>query len=124
MASKLYKLDLLVIRIDGRHIDNDLVLVAALGIDGGRHEHPPGLVEGATENATVVQALINNLIERGLNPNFCRLFIIHGVRAPSKVIRPGVASGLLEGLDEIRTINRLGLEAKLRLPQWRCTGRP
>jgi len=27
-----------------------------------------GLVEGATENAAVVQALIDNLIERGLDP--------------------------------------------------------
>src|SRR6516165_5623330 len=33
MASDLAKLDLLVIQIDGLHIGNDLVLVAALGID-------------------------------------------------------------------------------------------
>ena len=33
MASDLSKLDLLVIQIDGLHIGNDLVLVAALGID-------------------------------------------------------------------------------------------
>jgi putative transposase len=35
MASDLSKLDLLIIQIDGLHIGNDLVLVAALGIDGG-----------------------------------------------------------------------------------------
>ena len=34
MRSDLSKLDLLVIQIDGLHIGNDLVLVAALGIDG------------------------------------------------------------------------------------------
>src|SRR5215204_4469589 len=34
MASDLSKLDLLIIQIDGLHIGNDLVLVAALGIDG------------------------------------------------------------------------------------------
>ena len=68
MASDLSKLDLLVIQIDGLHIGNDLVLVAALGIDGDGHKHPLGLVEGATENAAVVQALIDNLIERGLDP--------------------------------------------------------
>ena len=50
MASDLSKLDLLVIQIDGLHIGNDLVLVAALGIDGEGHKHPLGLVEGATEN--------------------------------------------------------------------------
>jgi hypothetical protein len=40
------------------------VLVAALGIDGDGNKHPLGLIEGATENAAVVQALIDNLIER------------------------------------------------------------
>ena len=52
------ELDLLVIQIDGLHIGSDLVLVAALGIDGEGNKHPPGLIEGATENATAVQALI------------------------------------------------------------------
>jgi putative transposase len=86
MASDLSQLDLLVIQIDGLHIGNDLVLVAALGIDGEGHKHPLGLVEGATENAAVVQALIDNLIARGLDPNVCRLFIIDGAKALSKVI--------------------------------------
>src|SRR5262245_16245237 len=49
MASELSKLDLLVIQIDGLHIGNDLVLVAALGIDGEGHKHPLALIEGATE---------------------------------------------------------------------------
>jgi hypothetical protein len=63
MASDLSQLDLLVIQIDGLHIGNDLVLVAALGIDGEGNKHPLGLVEGATENTAVVQALIDNLIQ-------------------------------------------------------------
>jgi putative transposase len=83
----LSKLDLLVIQIDGLHIGNDLVLVAALGIDGEGHKHPLALIEGATENTAVVQALIDNLIERGLDPKVCRLFIIDGAKALSKVIR-------------------------------------
>src|SRR5665811_759663 len=87
MSSDLSKLDLLVIQIDGLHIGDDLVLVAALGIDGDGHKHPLGLIEGATENAAVVQALIDNLIERGLDPKVCRLFIIDGAKALSKVIR-------------------------------------
>jgi hypothetical protein len=33
------------------------------------------------------QALIDNLIERGLDPKVCRLFIVDGVKALSKVIR-------------------------------------
>jgi hypothetical protein len=35
----------------------------------------------------VVQALIDNLIERGLDPTVCRLFIIDGAKALSKAIR-------------------------------------
>jgi transposase-like protein len=84
MASDLSKLDLLVVQIDGLHIGNDLVLVGALGIDGNGHKHPLGLVEGATENTAVVQALIDNLIARGLDPTVCRLFIIDGAKALSK----------------------------------------
>ena len=57
------------------------------GCDGNGDKHPLGLVEGATENTTVVQALIDNLIERGLDPKVCRLFIIDGANALSKVIR-------------------------------------
>jgi len=87
MASDLSKLDLLVIQIDGLHIDNDLVVVAALGIDADGRKHPLALVEGATENAAVVQVLIDNLIERGLDPRSCRLFIVDGAKALSKVIR-------------------------------------
>src|SRR4029079_3967564 len=59
----------------------------ALGVDGEGRKHPLALVEGATENAAVVQALIDNLIERGLDPKVCRLFIIDGAKALSKVIR-------------------------------------
>ena len=177
MASDLSQLDLLVIQIDGLHIGNDLVLVGALGIDGEGNKHPLGLIEGATENAVVVQALIDNLIERGLDPTVCRLFIVDGAKALTKVIRstfgrstpiqrcqihkarnvierlpkplhasvrkalrqawelddadkaerllrnlarrleqeaPGVAVSILEGLDEMLTVNRLGLPAQLK----------
>jgi transposase-like protein len=177
MASDLSQLDLLVIQIDGLHIGDDLVLVAALGIDGEGNKHPLGLVEGATENAAVVQALIDNLIERGLDPSICRLFIVDGARALTKAIRAtfgrhtpiqrcqvhkarnvierlpkplhasvrkalrqawelddadkaerllrnlarrlepearGVAASIREGLDEMLTVNRLGLPTQLR----------
>ena len=51
MASDLSQLDLLVIQIDGLHITDDLVMVAALGIDGEGDKHPLAVIEGATENA-------------------------------------------------------------------------
>jgi putative transposase len=87
MASDLSGLDLLVIQIDGIHMDDDLILVAAIGVDAKGDKHPLGLAEGATENAATVQALIDNLVERGLDPAASRLFIIDGAKALSKAIR-------------------------------------
>jgi len=87
MGSDLSPLDLLVIQIDGLHVGTDLVMVGALGIDAAGDKHPLGLVEGATENAAVVQALLDNLIERGLDPTICRLFIVDGAKALTKAIR-------------------------------------
>ena len=177
MASDLSKLDLLIIQIDGIHIEQDLMLLAAVGIDGDGGKHPLGVIEGATENAAVAQALLDNLVGRGLDPTVCRLFIIDGAKALSKAIRntfgrntpiqrcqvhkarhiverlpkhrhaavrkvlrqawelgdaakaerlirnlarrleheaPGVSGSILEGIDEILTVTRLGLPAELR----------
>jgi transposase-like protein len=177
MASDLSGLDLLVIQIDGIHMDEDLILVAAIGVDAKGDKHPLGLAEGATENAATVQSLIDNLVERGLDPTVPRLFIIDGAKALSKAIRrtfgraaaiqrcqihkarnimerlpkslhasvrcvlrqawelddpakaerllrnlaqrlardwSGVAGSILEGIDEILTVTRLGLPKELR----------
>ncbi len=87
MEADLSKLDLLVIQIDGIHIEQDLVLLAAVGIDAEGNKHPLGVMEGATENAAVVQALLDNLVDRGLDPKVCRLFIVDGAKALRKAIR-------------------------------------
>src|SRR5690349_4686674 len=87
LASDLSTLDLLAIQIDGVHIRDELILVAAVGIDGRGEKHPLGLVEGATENAATVQALLDTLVERGLDPAGVWLFIIDGAKALSTAIR-------------------------------------
>jgi len=87
MAADLSQLDLLAIQIDGMRISDDLTLLAAVGIDGDGAKHPLGLLEGATENAAVVQALLDNLIDRGLDAKVCRLFIVDGAKALIKAIR-------------------------------------
>ena len=46
-----------------------------------------GLAEGATENAATVQTMLDNLIERGLDPERPRLYIVDGAKALSKAIR-------------------------------------
>ena len=87
MSADLSGLDLLVIQFDGIHVTEDVVLVAAVGIDGDGVKHPLGLAEGATENTATVQALIDNLVGRGLDPTLPRLFIIDGAKALTKAIR-------------------------------------
>lgn len=87
MNADLSALDLLVVQIDGLHVNDDLVLVAAIGIDGAGGKHPLAVVEGATENTATVQALLDNLVERGLDPAAPRLFIVDGAKALSKAIR-------------------------------------
>ena len=166
----------LVIQIDGLHV-GDHVLMAAIGVDGNGDKHVLAVVEGATENTVVVQALIDNLLARGLDPTLPRLFIVDGAKALSKAIRntfgvaaaiqrcqvhkgrniierlpqhlhasvkkalrqawdqddankaerllrnlvrrleheePGVSGSILEGLEEILTVIRLGLPHELR----------
>ena len=151
--------------------------MAAIGVDGQGEKHVLAIAEGATENSATVQALIDNLIDRGLDPEIPRLFIVDGAKALSKAIRktfgataliqrcqvhkgrniterlpehlkagvkkalrqawelddaqkaerlirnlarrlekdaPGVSGSILEGLDEILTVTRLGLPAELR----------
>ena len=80
MASDLSQLDLLVIQIDGLHLDDNMLILGAAGVDAQGGKHPLGVVEGATENAATVQALLDNLIERGLDPEICRLFIVDSAR--------------------------------------------
>ncbi len=95
LASDLSELDLLVIQIDGLTL-GDHVLVAAIGIDGQGAKHVLAIAEGATENAATVQALLDNLTARGLDPERPRLFIVDGAKALSKAIRQtfGIAAAI------------------------------
>lgn len=83
----LSQLDLVAIFIDGVEIAEHCVVVA-LGVDADGRKHPLGLWEGTTENKTVCNALLGNLIERGLHVEQPRLFVIDG----GKAIRAAVLS--------------------------------
>jgi putative transposase len=176
LATDLSGLDLLVLQIDGLRV-GDHILVAAIGIDGAGDKHVLAVALGATENAAVVKALLADLIERGLQPDIARLFIVDGAKAVSRAVRdtfgsfaliqrcqvhkgrniierldpslhagvkkvlrqawdsptaeqaervlrnlarrldhdaPGVSASILEGLDEMLTVIRLGLPDQLR----------
>ncbi len=173
------KLDLLAVWIDGLQL-GPYHVICAVGVDADGDKHVLGLREGATENAVVARALLEDLVGRGLDPTRRRLFVIDGSKALRKAIDlvfgdgapvqrcrnhklrnvlghlpetqhdqakatfkaalkldakegaakleqyatwlerewPSAAGSLREGLDELFTINRLGLPSELR----RCLG--
>jgi transposase-like protein len=66
LAADLSGLDLVALMIDGVHFGEHLCVVAlGIGIDGVKH--PLGLVEGSTENTSVVTDLLTGLRDRGLD---------------------------------------------------------
>jgi putative transposase len=175
----LSSLELLAIWIDGLQLGSHHV-ICAVGVDANGQKHVLGLREGATENAAVATALLEELIRRGLDPARPRLFVIDGSKALRSAIDavfgtdqlvqrcrnhkqrnvvshlpkdqqaqaratlraafkleasegiaklqqyaswlerewPGAAASLREGLEELFTVNRLGLTSSLR----RCLG--
>jgi putative transposase len=62
------------------------VCIVALGIDIDGVKHPLALVEGATENATVVTDLLTGLRERGLDVTRPLLVGIDGAKALRKAV--------------------------------------
>ena len=171
--------DILVVYVEGLPFGKYHV-ICAVGVDVGGHKHVLGFRAGATENAEVATALLEDLAARGLSPFRRRLFVIDGSKALRKAIDqvfgnknpvqrcrnhkvrnvlghlpkdqhdpakstmkaafklnaedgiaklkqyaswlerdwPSASTSLHEGLDELFTINRLGLPSKLR----RCLG--
>lgn len=170
---------LLAIYVDGLQFGGYHV-ICAVGVDEQGHKHVLGFREGATENAAVATALLEDLVARGVSPFQKRLFVMDGWKALRKAIDqvfgagtpvqrcrnhkvrnvlghlpeeqrqqakltlqaafkleaaegiarieqyaswlerewPSAAASLREGLDELFTINRLGLPSPLR----RCLG--
>jgi transposase-like protein len=79
LAADLSKLDLVGLMIDGVHFGEHCCVVAlGIGIDGTKH--PLSLVEGSTENATLVTDLIVGLRERGLDATKPILVVLDGPR--------------------------------------------
>lgn len=176
LARRFDTVNILAIYIDGIILGAHHVL-AALGVDDRGGKHVLGVREGASENAAVTKALLEDLVERGIAPGVRRLFVIDGSKAlraaidavygadqpvqrcrihkirnvqghlpeararyATLVLRaafrmedhvkatgkikdlareledewPSASGSLLEGLDELFTVNRLGLPPSLR----------
>ena len=85
LARPIGELDLPVVMIDGIHF-RDRVILLALGIDSKGDKHVLGLREGSTEATRVVAALLSDLVERGLDADRVRLWVIDGGKALRKAI--------------------------------------
>ena len=76
----LSELDVLVVYVDGI-VFGDYHVLAAVGVDATGRKHVLGLREGGSENATVATGLLEELVERGLQADRRRLFVIDGAKA-------------------------------------------
>jgi transposase-like protein len=86
MSRSLADMRLAAMMIDGLELQGRMIIVA-LGITTEGVKVPLGLWEGDTENATVVKALLSDLVDRGLDPAQGMLFVIDGSKALRKAIR-------------------------------------
>jgi putative transposase len=175
LSRDLSMLDIKVLMVDGEHLA-ERCCVVALAITADGTKVPVGLWDGATENKTVVRALLADLVARGLDATDGLLVVLDGAKALSAAVRevfgvhaviqrctlhkrrnvaehlpekekpwvdaklvkafthpdpaqglrnarhlatllekgyPGAAASLREGLDEMFTVARLGIDGRL-----------
>ena len=85
LAADLSGLDLVAFMVDGVHF-GDSCCVVALGIDIDGVKHPLALVEGSTENTTLVTELCVGLRERGLDVTKPILAVLDGSKALHRAV--------------------------------------
>ena len=77
---RLEKLQLVALLIDGIEFAGQ-TLIVALGVEENGAKHVLGLWQGATENATVCTALLEDLVARGLSLERRYLLVLDGSKA-------------------------------------------
>ena len=106
LAKDLSGLDLVAVMVDGVHFADHLCVVA-LGIDIDGTKHPLALVEGSTENTTLVRSLLVGLRERGLDVTKPILAVLDGAKALAAAVKevfdhPVIARCQLHKLRNVR----------------------
>jgi len=86
LSRPLDKLDVAALFIDGVEL-GDHTVVCAIGLDREGNKHALGIWEGSTENKEVCQALLDNLVDRGLATDRPILVVIDGSKALRKVVK-------------------------------------
>jgi transposase-like protein len=85
LGADLSSLDLVALMVDGVHFGEHTCVVAlGIGVDGSKH--PLSLVEGSTENTTLVTELIVGLRERGLDVTRPILAVLDGSKALRRAV--------------------------------------
>jgi putative transposase len=79
-------IELLVIYLDGL-VFSEHHVICAVGVDVDGKKHVLGLVEGASENGASATSLLEDLVERGVDPSGKYLFVIDGSKALRSAIR-------------------------------------
>jgi putative transposase len=85
LAADLTGLDLVALMVDGVNFAEHCCVVA-LGIDINGSKHPLAIVEGSTENATLVRRLLVDLRERGLDVTRPILAVLDGSKALRRAV--------------------------------------
>jgi putative transposase len=115
-------LDLVALMVDGVHFAESCCVVA-LGIDLQGGKHPLALVEGSTENATLVTELLVGLRERGLDVTRPILACLDGSKALHRAVTDVFDHPVIERcqLHKIRNVRdklpqrlRPGVERRMR----------
>jgi putative transposase len=86
LARDLTGLDLVALMIDGVHFADHLCVVA-LGVDIDGTKHPLAVVEGSSENTTLVRSLLVGLRDRGLDTTRPILAVLDGAKALAAVVK-------------------------------------
>jgi putative transposase len=86
LSRDLSTLDVKVLMVDGEHMA-ERCCVVALAITADGTKVPVGLWDGATENKTVVRALLADLVARGLDTTDGLLVVLDGAKALSAAVR-------------------------------------
>src|SRR5581483_1265406 len=123
LARPLADLELVALLLDGVHFGEHVCVVAlGIGIDGTKH--PLALVDGDTENTTVVTDLLVGLRDRGLDTTRPILVVIDGAKALRAAVtrvfdRPVIARCQLHKLRNVtdRLPNHLAATVGKRMRQ-------
>ena len=114
-------LDLLAVFVSGIEIAQQPIVIA-VGVDRRGLKLPLGVYEGRTSNRAVCNALVADLVMRGLGPDVRRLFVTDGGRAIGPAIRAAYGRSSPIQRCRVRTrrtiLSRLPSSERLRIHRW------